>query len=46
VVANRAAGLVEGTISMDAIEANLQQGMERVRALLHEVVQVDLDHSH
>ena len=46
VVANRAAGLVAGTISMDAIEANLKLGMERVRALLHEVVQVDLEHEH
>ncbi|MDX1593817.1 MAG: S-methyl-5'-thioinosine phosphorylase [Gammaproteobacteria bacterium] len=46
VVANRAAGLGTETISMDAIEANLKDGMERVRALLHEVAQIDLDHTH
>lgn len=46
VVANRAAGRVPGVISMDDIETNLKAGMERVRALLHEVVQIDLDHDH
>ena len=46
VVANRAAGRVPGVISMDDIETNLKAGMEQVRALLHEVVQIDLDHSH
>ncbi len=46
VVANRAAGLIAGPIRMEAIETNLKTGMERVRALLHAVVQRDLDHTH
>lgn len=46
VVANWAAGRSPGVISMEAIDANLKVGMERVRALLHEVVQAGLDHEH
>jgi 5'-deoxy-5'-methylthioadenosine phosphorylase len=46
VVANWAAGRAPGEISMDDIDANLKVGMERVRALLHEVVCIDLEHSH
>ena len=46
VVANRAAGCVPGVISMEEIDANLKTGMERVRGLLHEVVQIDLEHEH
>ncbi|HEY5720666.1 MAG TPA: S-methyl-5'-thioinosine phosphorylase [Gammaproteobacteria bacterium] len=46
VVANWAAGRGPGLISMEQIDANLRSGMERVRALLHEVVQLDLEHAH
>jgi 5'-methylthioinosine phosphorylase len=38
VVANAAAGRGEGPISMQAMEASLKQGMERVRRVLGEVV--------
>jgi len=31
---------------MEEIDANLKTGMERVRGLLHEVVQIDLEHEH
>jgi len=38
VVANRAAGKGEGEISMQDLEANLKQGMEKVRRLLEAVI--------
>ena len=38
VIANPAAGKVEGEISLKQIEKNLELGMERVRALLEQVI--------
>lgn len=40
VVANRAAGRGEGEISMEAIEAQLTVGMEKIRAVLHRLVEL------
>ena len=38
VVANRAAGKVQGVISLEEIERNLERGMEKVRALLERAI--------
>jgi purine nucleoside phosphorylase len=40
VVANWAAGRGPGEISMDDIERNLKTGMDRVRALLEQVIPI------
>jgi len=46
VVANWAAGRGDEVITMEEIETHLKAGMQQVRAMLHEVVQLGVEHTH